>query len=686
MKIKAAVFAFALTVILAGMMPADARADAQLHTAGDGTHVQIVTTPEEAASFLAQNWEEGSYYEEAVIDPESGQVSVDEEDSSLKEQFDLTKTEEKELTDGDAKENAKEITSYLEAEETYDVTQTGGEIVVSSPYQLKRVIVTVREDQIRDTYGADSAAYYTAGGYYLFTYPSEEATKDAYEKLQKTYGSDVYLDTVVRAQALQGESIQAKAGSISWGVQAMGLDTLRDQAEASEALKDQEVVVAVLDSGIYTNNDIFDGRISKYSRNFVSSNKSDLKDSYGHGTHVAGIICDATSSHVKVMVIRVLDANGYGSFTDIALGVQYAVKKGATVMNISAAGDGVTKKRPEYKALEPALKTAFEQGVVICAASGNGDPSYHQAQNLDSVSTYPAWSPYTVAVGAADTQGRWQDFSNYGKSLFCVAPGIDIQSAYIYYADDIESQSGTSMASPHIAAAAAMVKLFHPSYKVKSIKKVLRQHSTKGKNGSRTNRLGYGMVRLAKAADTAIKPAPDIKGVTDGDTLRLTLGKKKSFASLSSESGSTIRITSSKTSVANISPEGRLSAKKIGTAAITFHVDGTASYDYATEQIKVLVVPRDTKIKKITAKPGQMKISWKKRKGVSGYQIRYAKKASMKGAKKKKKKGASSQSVTIKNLKSGTYYVQVRTYKKSGKKTYYSKWSGKKKVVIMKAE
>jgi hypothetical protein len=89
--------------------------------------------------------------------------------------------------------------------------------------------------------------------------------------------------------------------------------------------------------------------------------------------------------------------------------------------------------------------------------------------------------------------------------------------------------------------------------------------------------------------------------------------------------------------------------------------------------------PSKTKIKKITAKKKTLKVTWKKVKGITGYEIQYSLKKNFKNAKIKKIKKASTTSVTIKKLKSKKkYYVRIRTYKKTGKKTYKSKWSKKK--------
>lgn len=194
-------------------------------------------------------------------------------------------------------------------------------------------------------------------------------------------------------------------------------------------------------------------------------------DQDGHGTHVSGTIAQRTNNGTGlaglafgacVLPVKVLDDSGSGSFADIAEGIYYAVEKGAKVINMSLgvnARFGITND----PVMDPALDYAYSRGVTVVAASGNDG----HRKNV----SYPAIYPSVIAVGATGANDAVVRYSNKGKGLDVVAPGGDtsvdrngdgyvdgvlqetrIDGAWNYY-----FFQGTSMASPHVAAIAALL-------------------------------------------------------------------------------------------------------------------------------------------------------------------------------------------------------------------------------------
>jgi serine protease len=247
------------------------------------------------------------------------------------------------------------------------------------------------------------------------------------------------------------------------------------------------VIVAVLDTGVaYTNHGPF-RRSPDLSRfgfvggyDFIAHNRLPL-DRNGHGTFVAGTIAEATDNRygltglafgARIMPVRVLDAEGEGEASTIAEGVRFAVKHGARVINLSLEfSSNVTAS--DIPELLGALHYARRHGVLVVAAAGN---------EAHTAIAYPARAPDVVAVGATTEHGCLADYSNDGSGLTIVAPGggadanlpgdpnchpeqpagrdvfqvtftgtsprrFGIPSGY----------EGTSMAAPHVAAAAALV-------------------------------------------------------------------------------------------------------------------------------------------------------------------------------------------------------------------------------------
>jgi thermitase len=195
-------------------------------------------------------------------------------------------------------------------------------------------------------------------------------------------------------------------------------------------------------------------------------------DDDGHGTHVAGIIAghgnNATGVagacwSASVMPVRFMNSNGRGSTSDAVTGLDYAIHEGAKVVNCSF---GSTSKS---SALEDAVKSAKSKGVLLVVAAGNDGDS------IESKPEYPA--SYTegniLTVAATDASGALASFSNFGsKSVDLAAPGDSIYSTYP--TSDYKYLSGTSMAAPLVAAAAAMLRSQDSELSYSDIRSVLK--------------------------------------------------------------------------------------------------------------------------------------------------------------------------------------------------------------------
>jgi subtilisin family serine protease/subtilisin-like proprotein convertase family protein len=236
------------------------------------------------------------------------------------------------------------------------------------------------------------------------------------------------------------------------------------------------IIVAVVDSGVdYNHQDIAanmwhnptensDGISGDlYGANFVGSTPTgDPMDDFGHGTHVAGIIgavgnngigVSGVAWNVQLMAVKFLDSTGSGSTANAVKAINWAVSHGAKVINNSWGGGGYNS------ALDSAIANARNQGVIFVAAAGN------YSSNNDTSSFYPA--DYTednvVSVAATDANDNLASFSDYGpNSVGLAAPGVNILStlpnnSYGY-------MSGTSMATPFVTGAAALVWSAHPSW------------------------------------------------------------------------------------------------------------------------------------------------------------------------------------------------------------------------------
>jgi serine protease len=236
-----------------------------------------------------------------------------------------------------------------------------------------------------------------------------------------------------------------------WNFRSINLEQAWDDAQGDG------VTVAVIDTGVSQVPDLKDTELVK-GYDFVND-RVPADDDVGHGTHVAGTIAQSTNNNygvagiaykAKIMPIKVLDGNGGGTVADIAEGIRFAADNGADVINLSLGGTG------DSHILSEAVKYAHNKGVVIVAAAGNS------SQNA---AAYPARYPHVIAVSALDAAGMKAKYSNYGAGVDISAPGGSEAGKVIQ--NTINPQTGeavftgyqgTSMAAPHVAGVAALIK------------------------------------------------------------------------------------------------------------------------------------------------------------------------------------------------------------------------------------
>ncbi len=273
----------------------------------------------------------------------------------------------------------------------------------------------------------------------------------------------------------------------------------------------QGVTVAVLDTGLALNGP--DGIGCVVAGHDVVNGDNDPHDGDGHGTHVAGTIAQATGNGIGVtglahqaciMPVKVLDDGGSGSFADIADGIYYAVQSGASVINMSLGTSARFNIRND-PIMDPALEAAHAAGVTVVCASGN-DGSRNNV-------SYPAIYPTTIAVGATDYRNVVTRYSNRGTGLDLVAPGGDANrdDNRDGYGDGVLQETfyngqwgywffqGTSMACPHVAAAAALLYSQDPNLTPDEVRRLLTSTALDLGEAGYDSTSGWGLLQAYAA-------------------------------------------------------------------------------------------------------------------------------------------------------------------------------------------
>ncbi|WP_228044107.1 S8 family peptidase [Streptomyces ferrugineus] len=283
------------------------------------------------------------------------------------------------------------------------------------------------------------------------------------------------------------------------------------------------VKIAVLDTGVdATHPDLTTQVIAQ--KNFSTS--ADSKDRDGHGTHVASTLAGTGAKSggafkgvapgAKILSGKVLDDTGYGEDAGVLAGLEWAVGQGAQVVNFSLGGTD----SPELDVLEAAVnRLSAEKDILFVAGSGNDGPRSGTVLS-------PGSADAALTVGAVDGDDKLADFSSIGPRIGdgaikpdVTAPGVDITAAAAKGSDYATGAgekppgyvtiSGTSMATPHVAGAAAILKQAHPGWTYAQLKAALIGSAKDG--GYSAFQQGAGRIQVDKAVkQTVIAETPSV--------------------------------------------------------------------------------------------------------------------------------------------------------------------------------
>lgn len=279
-----------------------------------------------------------------------------------------------------------------------------------------------------------------------------------------------------------GYNYSSTGYDLMWGLKNINM------SEAWDISKGKDVKVAVIDTGVDYNHEDLSANILKdetgkvIGKNFTDSTYNyqpdDFMDRAGHGTHVAGTIAAVGDNGIgvvgvapeaKIIPVKGLGDDGSGYDDELAQAIIYAADIGAQVINMSWGGAG------NSSVIETALEYASNKGVILIAAAGN--------DSADAIGFSPANSKFVLSVGAFDPWSSAASFSNYGPKVEIMAPGVDIistisnthDSRFTVFMDKYARLSGTSMAAPHIAGEAALMRAAYPSWDSSDIRNALVQ-------------------------------------------------------------------------------------------------------------------------------------------------------------------------------------------------------------------
>ncbi|MGW5867050.1 S8 family peptidase [Streptomyces sp. NPDC055239] len=332
---------------------------------------------------------------------------------------------------------------------SYIVTLKGG---TSAPSDAGKGLAAKYGAQIRHTYS-------TAINGYAVKLSSDQAKKLA---------GDSKVASVAQDSTVSLDSTQQEPPS--WGLDRIDQKNLPlDKSYTAPASAGQGVTAYVIDTGVRATHKEFGGRASS-GWDFID-NDATAQDGNGHGTHVSATVAGESYGVAKkadVVGVRVLDDAGSGTTAQVIAGIDWVTKhaKKPAVANLSLGGTANVQ-------LDAAVRNSIASGVTYTVAAGN--------DGLPALLFSPARVKEAVTVGATDTKDAKASFSNWGPGVDVFAPGVGITSAWKTNDTAENTISGTSMASPHAAGAAALYLADHPSATPAAVSKALTDQAATGK-------------------------------------------------------------------------------------------------------------------------------------------------------------------------------------------------------------
>ena len=343
----------------------------------------------------------------------------------------------------------------------------------STDEQTINTRLIVKSDDKIEEYDAIDSVY--GFGYAFLQYADDESAefaKTQYENAGYTADYDSVITTSSTSIGSSGNWSDEWAYEETDAVSALDYYKLRAKLNIN---------IAVVDSGINYNHELFKNRIERTKVDFSTDASGDERDTSGHGTKVAGAIAKSTPSNVKLFAYKIFNKNLKGTSSEAVAALSYIkqLKNKPDIINCSFSTGS----------LGTVINELVDMGVTVVAAAGNDGKEVYQ---------HPAIFDSVITVAATNQYGYAWSSSSYGSCVDISAPGVGVYTANFPGNNTYAQFAGTSMATPLVSAAAAYVLMEHRSYTPEQVKQEIIATATPFKKSDCYNdRYGAGIVNFS---------------------------------------------------------------------------------------------------------------------------------------------------------------------------------------------
>jgi subtilisin family serine protease len=320
---------------------------------------------------------------------------------------------------------------------------------------LARSSVPGRAQALAQRYGGTVGEVYSAAltGFSVTLSPAQA----------RRLAADPAVEYVEQDQVISLDATQTNA---TWGLDRIDQRNLPLSGTYTYPTTASNVHAYVIDTGIRITHNDFGGRAT-WGANFAGGQSTDCN---GHGTHVAGTIGGTTygvAKAVQLVAVKVLNCSGNGTTSGVVGGINWVTNNAVkpAVANMSLGGGASST-------LDNAVANSIASGITYAIAAGNS--------NANACNASPARVASAITVGATQSNDARASFSNFGSCLDIFAPGVSITSDWRSSNTATNTISGTSMATPHVAGAAALVLAANPGFTPAQVTSFLLTNATTG--------------------------------------------------------------------------------------------------------------------------------------------------------------------------------------------------------------